>query len=149
MVSVKVLVGLTLVVLACITPLTSAMGCGLPCSQRVLSKCIRPTGCELAKRPCGCCPTCALKEGDLCGAWTSWCQKGLWCYSGMMRLGFERVPPELFQFRGICTKKPGFETHHKLNDPTNPTSITHQGTTLPSGITYGKVIMNLLLFCFR
>ncbi|XP_017328150.1 insulin-like growth factor-binding protein 1b isoform X2 [Ictalurus punctatus] len=53
-----------------------------PCTPEKLSACpAAPSGCrELMKEPgCGCCMTCALPEGALCGVYTAHCGTGLRC----------------------------------------------------------------------
>ncbi|KAI5104695.1 insulin-like growth factor binding protein 1b precursor, partial [Silurus meridionalis] len=53
-----------------------------PCTAEKLSACpAAPSGCtELVKEPgCGCCVTCALPEGSLCGVYTAHCGAGLRC----------------------------------------------------------------------
>lgn len=53
-----------------------------PCTQEKLSACpAAPSGCrELVREPgCGCCMSCALAEGALCGVYTAHCGTGLRC----------------------------------------------------------------------
>ena len=55
-----------------------------PCDARALSQCAPPPtapACtELVREPgCGCCLTCALREGDACGVYTERCGTGLRC----------------------------------------------------------------------
>lgn len=53
-----------------------------PCTPEKLSACPEaPSGCrELRREPgCGCCMSCALPEGALCGVYTAHCGTGLRC----------------------------------------------------------------------
>lgn len=53
-----------------------------PCTLEKLSACpAAPSGCrELVREPgCGCCMSCALPEGALCGVYTAHCGAGLRC----------------------------------------------------------------------
>lgn len=55
-----------------------------PCDARALAQCAPPPtapACtELVREPgCGCCLTCALREGDACGVYTERCGTGLRC----------------------------------------------------------------------
>lgn len=53
-----------------------------PCTEEKLSACpAAPSGCrELVREPgCGCCMSCALAEGALCGVYTAHCGTGLRC----------------------------------------------------------------------
>lgn len=53
-----------------------------PCTPEKLSACpAAPSGCrELRREPgCGCCMSCALHEGALCGVYTAHCGTGLRC----------------------------------------------------------------------
>ncbi|XP_019635888.1 PREDICTED: serine protease HTRA1-like [Branchiostoma belcheri] len=38
-----------------------------------------PTDCELTDDYCGCCPVCALQEGQTCGVFSAGCAGGLTC----------------------------------------------------------------------
>ncbi|XP_078656126.1 insulin-like growth factor-binding protein 3 [Branchiostoma floridae x Branchiostoma belcheri] len=38
-----------------------------------------PTDCELTDDYCGCCPVCALQEGQTCGVFSAGCGTGLTC----------------------------------------------------------------------
>uniref|UniRef100_H2ZV30 Insulin-like growth factor-binding protein 1 n=1 Tax=Latimeria chalumnae TaxID=7897 RepID=H2ZV30_LATCH len=54
-----------------------------PCTAEQLSRCPPvPAGCAevLQEQGCGCCSTCALQQGDLCGVYTARCGEGLRCY---------------------------------------------------------------------
>ncbi|CAK6434790.1 unnamed protein product [Pipistrellus nathusii] len=87
-------------------PGTGAAGAGPvvrcePCDARALARCAPPpAGCaELAREPgCGCCLTCARREGQACGVYTERCGAGLRC-----------LPPPgeaplraLLEGRGLC-----------------------------------------------
>ncbi|XP_008840408.1 insulin-like growth factor-binding protein 3 [Nannospalax galili] len=55
-----------------------------PCDARALAQCAPPPSTprctELVREPgCGCCLTCALREGDRCGIYTERCGSGLSC----------------------------------------------------------------------
>ncbi|XP_053308929.1 insulin-like growth factor-binding protein 4 [Spea bombifrons] len=73
-----------------------------PCSQEKLIRCLDPTGCqELVKEPgCGCCATCALPKGSLCGVYTARCGSGLRCFPTR---GTEKPLHALMQGQGVCT----------------------------------------------
>ncbi|TTG32365.1 Insulin-like growth factor-binding protein 1 [Bagarius yarrelli] len=63
------------------SPVIEPIRCA-PCTPEKLSACpVAPSGCkELIKEPgCGCCVTCALPEGALCGVYTAHCGTGLRC----------------------------------------------------------------------
>ncbi|XP_003465827.3 insulin-like growth factor-binding protein 3 [Cavia porcellus] len=67
----------------------SAVGAGPvvrcePCDARALAQCAppptAPACAELVREPgCGCCLTCALREGQACGVYTERCGSGLRC----------------------------------------------------------------------
>ncbi|KAM4698382.1 insulin-like growth factor-binding protein 5 [Rhinophrynus dorsalis] len=72
-----------------------------PCDDKVMSMCPpTPVGCELVKEPgCGCCMTCALAEGQLCGVYTERCAQGLRC---LPKQGEEKPLHALLHGRGVC-----------------------------------------------
>ncbi|XP_053554397.1 insulin-like growth factor-binding protein 4 [Bombina bombina] len=93
---------LLLLILACIGIAEDAIQCP-PCSQEKLIRCLDPTGCqELVKEPgCGCCATCALSKGALCGVYTTRCGSGLRCYPPR---GSDKPLHTLMNGQGICTE---------------------------------------------
>ncbi|XP_064421692.1 insulin-like growth factor-binding protein 4 [Latimeria chalumnae] len=77
-----------------------AIQCPL-CSQEKLDRCKQPAGCEeLVREPgCGCCATCALAKGMLCGVYTPRCGSGLRCYPPP---GVEKPLHTLMHGQGLC-----------------------------------------------
>lgn len=71
------------------------------CSVEQRARCPVPHGCEeLVREPgCGCCGTCALGKGRLCGVYTPRCGSGLRCYP---RRGCPRPLHSLMRGRGVC-----------------------------------------------
>lgn len=73
-----------------------------PCDARALAQCAPPpAGCaELVREPgCGCCLTCALREGQPCGVYTERCGSGLRC---LPPPGEARPLQALLEGRGLC-----------------------------------------------
>ncbi|XP_043931066.1 insulin-like growth factor-binding protein 2 [Protopterus annectens] len=76
-----------------------------PCSAERLASCpTRTVSCsEIVREPgCGCCGTCARREGESCGVYSARCESGLWCYPVA---GTELPLQALIQGRGICEKR--------------------------------------------
>ncbi|CAM9532574.1 insulin-like growth factor-binding protein 5 [Lampetra fluviatilis] len=85
-----------------------------PCDDRALSQCELPTGCELVREPgCGCCLTCALREGSQCGIYTERCGFGLKC---LPQAGEERQLQAMLEGRGVCR-------HYEEVDPREESSF--------------------------
>ncbi|XP_048867792.1 insulin-like growth factor-binding protein 3 [Brienomyrus brachyistius] len=77
--------------------------CG-PCDPGALEQCKPlPANCvEKVREPgCGCCMTCALAEGELCGVYTRRCGAGLTC---QLQPGEARPLQALLEGRGVCSK---------------------------------------------
>uniref|UniRef100_UPI00398E6D49 insulin-like growth factor-binding protein 4 n=1 Tax=Pristiophorus japonicus TaxID=55135 RepID=UPI00398E6D49 len=102
--------GLALSVLAALWALlAAAAGLSLPgeplrcppCSEEKRARCPVPRGCEeLVREPgCGCCGTCALPKGRLCGVYTARCGSGLRCFP---RRGAPRPLHSLMHGQGLC-----------------------------------------------
>uniref|UniRef100_UPI00358F59B9 insulin-like growth factor-binding protein 2 n=1 Tax=Myxine glutinosa TaxID=7769 RepID=UPI00358F59B9 len=76
-----------------------------PCTQDKLAKCPTPpeSACsELLRQPgCGCCPTCALAEGESCGVYTNRCGVGMKC---LPRDGVDNPLHSLLDGQGHCTR---------------------------------------------
>lgn len=75
-----------------------------PCDARALAQCAPPpaaSACsELVREPgCGCCLTCALREGQPCGVYTERCGAGLRCQPPP---GEPRPLQALLDGRGLC-----------------------------------------------
>lgn len=75
-----------------------------PCDARALAQCAPPPAAppcaELVREPgCGCCLTCALREGQACGVYTERCGAGLRCQPPP---GEPRPLQALLDGRGIC-----------------------------------------------
>lgn len=73
-----------------------------PCDARALAQCAPPpAGCaELVREPgCGCCLTCARREGQPCGVYTERCGSGLRC---LPPPGEARPLQALLEGRGLC-----------------------------------------------
>ena len=75
-----------------------------PCDARALAQCAPPpaaSACsELVREPgCGCCLTCALREGQQCGVYTERCGAGLRCQPPP---GEPRPLQALLDGRGLC-----------------------------------------------
>ncbi|XP_003407178.1 insulin-like growth factor-binding protein 3 [Loxodonta africana] len=76
-----------------------------PCDARALEQCAPPPAApacaELVREPgCGCCMTCALREGEPCGVYTERCGAGLRCQPPR---GEPRPLQSLLDGRGLCT----------------------------------------------
>lgn len=75
-----------------------------PCDSHALTLCkpLLPRDClEPVREPgCGCCLTCALREGQACGVYTSRCGRGLRC---RLRPHETRPLQALLEGRGVCT----------------------------------------------
>ncbi|NXS62877.1 IBP1 protein, partial [Brachypteracias leptosomus] len=77
------------------------MHCAL-CTQEKLALCppVAPGCPEAAPQPgCGCCQTCALGPGQLCGVYTARCRRGLRCH---VPAGEPRPLFALLQGQGTC-----------------------------------------------
>ncbi|KAK2863969.1 hypothetical protein Q7C36_003123 [Tachysurus vachellii] len=75
-----------------------------PCDAGALGQCKPlPRDCaERVREPgCGCCLTCALREGQECGVYTGRCGSGLRCQH---RPGENKPLLALLEGRGVCTK---------------------------------------------
>uniref|UniRef100_A0A8C9AGK0 Insulin-like growth factor-binding protein 3 n=1 Tax=Prolemur simus TaxID=1328070 RepID=A0A8C9AGK0_PROSS len=75
-----------------------------PCDARALAQCVPPPAApacaELVREPgCGCCLTCALREGQPCGVYTERCGAGLRCQPPP---GDPRPLQALLDGRGLC-----------------------------------------------
>lgn len=75
-----------------------------PCDSRALAQCAPPPAAaacsELVREPgCGCCLTCALREGQPCGVYTERCGAGLRCQPPSGEL---RPLQALLDGRGLC-----------------------------------------------
>lgn len=75
-----------------------------PCDARALAQCAPPPAspacAELVREPgCGCCLTCALREGQPCGVYTERCGAGLRCQP---KPGELRPLQALLDGRGLC-----------------------------------------------
>lgn len=75
-----------------------------PCDARALAQCPPPpaaSACaELVREPgCGCCLTCALRQGQPCGVYTERCGAGLRCQPPP---GEPRPLQALLDGRGVC-----------------------------------------------
>ncbi|XP_042187957.1 insulin-like growth factor-binding protein 3 [Callorhinchus milii] len=75
-----------------------------PCDSRALGQCRRLVGeCEPVREPgCGCCTTCALRQGQPCGVYTERCASGLTC---LPQAGETRPLQSLLEGRGVCTNE--------------------------------------------
>ncbi|KAB5539774.1 hypothetical protein PHYPO_G00093020 [Pangasianodon hypophthalmus] len=75
-----------------------------PCDDEALGQCKPlPRDCaERVREPgCGCCLTCALREGQACGVYTGRCGAGLRCQH---RPGESKPLQALLEGRGVCTR---------------------------------------------
>lgn len=75
-----------------------------PCDARAVAQCAPPPPsppcAELVREPgCGCCLTCALREGQPCGVYTERCGSGLRCQPPP---GDPRPLHALLDGRGLC-----------------------------------------------
>ncbi|XP_063160290.1 insulin-like growth factor-binding protein 3 [Candoia aspera] len=78
-----------------------------PCDARALEQCkpLAPECPELVREPgCGCCLTCALQEGQLCGVYTERCGSGLSCRP---RNDEPKPLQALLDGKGLCTNVSG------------------------------------------
>ncbi|XP_053355377.1 insulin-like growth factor-binding protein 5a [Clarias gariepinus] len=87
-----------------------------PCDGRAMSMCPPvPTGCQVVKEPgCGCCLTCALREGHECGVYTGTCATGLRC---LPRDGEEKPLHALLHGRGVCMNEKGYRSARDKKSP--------------------------------
>ncbi|XP_072235478.1 insulin-like growth factor-binding protein 5a isoform X1 [Leuresthes tenuis] len=98
-----------------VVPLLSITGSSYvpcePCDPKALSMCPPvPVGCQLVKEPgCGCCLTCALEEGQLCGVYTRPCMRGLRC---LPKNGEEKPLHALVHGRGLCKNEKLYKLQH-------------------------------------
>ncbi|KAM4623024.1 insulin-like growth factor-binding protein 4 isoform 1-T1 [Discoglossus pictus] len=110
-----------------------------PCTQEKLIRCLDPTGCqERVKEPgCGCCATCALPKGALCGVYTTRCGAGLRCYPP---LGSEKALNTLMLGQGICTE---IEEIESIQQSFQPTEDDHPNTQNinPCGLSDRKCLI--------
>ncbi|XP_039609323.1 insulin-like growth factor-binding protein 1 [Polypterus senegalus] len=80
--SLRLAVAFPLLFLAPVELVAEPIRCA-PCTLEKLLNCPAvPAGCEevIREAGCGCCSTCALRKGDLCGVYTARCGAGLRCY---------------------------------------------------------------------
>ncbi|GAA6098538.1 insulin-like growth factor-binding protein 5a [Tachysurus ichikawai] len=79
-----------------------------PCDPKALSMCPPvPTACQAVKEPgCGCCLTCALREGHECGVYTGTCAAGLRC---LPRVGEEKPLHALLHGKGMCMNEKDYK----------------------------------------
>ncbi|XP_069768485.1 insulin-like growth factor-binding protein 3 isoform X2 [Narcine bancroftii] len=76
-----------------------------PCDGRALAQCkpLVQGDCEPVREPgCGCCTTCALRQGQQCGVYTERCASGLTC---LPQAGESRPLQSLLEGRGLCTNE--------------------------------------------
>lgn len=88
---------------------TTPAGAGTPCA-------------ELVREPgCGCCLTCALRAGQLCGVYTERCGAGLRCHP---KPGEQRPLQALLDGRGVCANASaaGHLRAYPLPAPGDPTA---------------------------
>lgn len=107
-----------------------------PCDAGALGQCKPlPRDCaERVREPgCGCCLTCALREGQACGVYTGRCGAGLRC---LHRHGESKPLQALLEGRGVCTRttdrKPTLRVGKR---PSSPLCLF-----LPSFLSYTCVI---------
>ncbi|KAM9435574.1 insulin-like growth factor-binding protein 3 isoform 2-T2 [Clarias gariepinus] len=96
-----------------------------PCDAGALGQCKPlPRDCaERVREPgCGCCLTCALREGQACGVYKGRCGAGLRC---LHRPGESKPLLALLEGRGVCTRvKP------KVDQPKEPIEESPPTTTI-------------------
>uniref|UniRef100_A0A8C5RE62 IGFBP N-terminal domain-containing protein n=1 Tax=Laticauda laticaudata TaxID=8630 RepID=A0A8C5RE62_LATLA len=97
-----------------------------PCSEEKLAHCRTPSGCEeLVQEPgCGCCATCALTKGMLCGVYTSRCGSGLRCYPPR---GMEKPLHTLMHGQGVCMDLSEVEAIQESMQSTGPHGPSSEG----------------------
>ncbi|TSK58121.1 Insulin-like growth factor-binding protein 3 [Bagarius yarrelli] len=120
-----------------------------PCDAGALGQCKPlPRDCaERVREPgCGCCMTCALREGQACGVYTGRCGAGLRCQH---RPGESKPLLALLEGRGVCTRARDRNLPQRVDHPleehlsTTPVStvIKHtevvQDTVTSSGVEEG------------
>ncbi|XP_062858252.1 insulin-like growth factor-binding protein 3 [Trichomycterus rosablanca] len=119
-----------------------------PCDAGALGQCKPlPRDCtERVREPgCGCCLTCALREGQACGVYTGRCGAGLRC---LHRPGESKPLQALLEGRGVCTsaKKPNTSVPPvpplKTDNPEKPVEdhITTTTATVSRGVLAAKEI---------
>ncbi|XP_043910944.1 insulin-like growth factor-binding protein 4 [Protopterus annectens] len=87
------------------------------CTDEKIARCKQPVGCEeLVREPgCGCCSSCALGKGMLCGVYTARCGSGLRCYP---QKGVDKPLHKLIQGQGVCMEPSEIELIQSQQDPT-------------------------------
>ncbi|XP_038653701.1 insulin-like growth factor-binding protein 3 isoform X2 [Scyliorhinus canicula] len=75
-----------------------------PCDARALAQCKPLQGdCQPVRESgCGCCMTCALRQGQPCGVYTERCAAGFTC---LPQTGESRPLQALLEGRGLCTNR--------------------------------------------
>ncbi|KAI5619864.1 insulin-like growth factor-binding protein 3 precursor [Silurus asotus] len=107
-----------------------------PCDAGALGQCKPlPRDCaERVREPgCGCCMTCALREGQECGVYTGRCGAGLRCQH---RPGESKPLQALLEGRGVCTRT----TDRKLDHPKQPVE-EHLPTTTIATVSKGADVV--------
>ncbi|XP_026803257.1 insulin-like growth factor-binding protein 1b isoform X1 [Pangasianodon hypophthalmus] len=103
-----------------------------PCTAEKLSACpAAPSGCrELMREPgCGCCMTCALPEGALCGVYTAHCGTGLRCTP---RADDPHPLHSLTRGQAVCTVDHAAQGASPLSSAESPSPVDqHEAKKLP------------------
>ncbi|XP_067867416.1 insulin-like growth factor-binding protein 3 [Heterodontus francisci] len=75
-----------------------------PCDARALAQCKPLQGdCQPVREPgCGCCMTCALRQGQQCGVYTERCASGFTC---LPQASESRPLQALLEGKGLCTNQ--------------------------------------------
>lgn len=109
-------IGITMVYALCVLAVAAAASVKLaaslgpvvrcePCDARALAQCkpLAQGDCEPVREPgCGCCTTCALRQGQHCGVYTERCASGLTC---LPQAGASKPLQSLLEGRGVCTNE--------------------------------------------
>lgn len=113
-----------------------------PCDELALAQCAPPpaTCAELVREPgCGCCLTCARREGQRCGIYTERCGAGLRCHP---QPGESRPLQALLEGRGLCanTSAEGHQRAPPQPAPSAPGEPPAPGASpqRPGGGTRGR-----------
>lgn len=100
------------------------------CTAERLAACPKVTAActEIVREPgCGCCPLCALLEGQLCGVYTPRCSGGLRCYPST---DSELPLQQLIHGLGRCGQKVDLDVTSQDHEATNDVEV--HGTENPN-----------------
>ncbi|XP_060772060.1 insulin-like growth factor-binding protein 3 [Neoarius graeffei] len=111
-----------------------------PCDSGALGQCKPlPRDCtERVREPgCGCCLTCALREGQACGVYTGRCGAGLKCQH---RPGESKPLQALLEGRCVCTRATDRKPPVTVDHPEEPVE-EHLPTTTIAAVSMGTEVV--------